>query len=160
MSTPVLDNSQARPDPFCVGSVANPQWANAEKTMIQCMVTFPYHSLGYTAPMPFTADSRDSETHGQALFHRLASGEFGTIGNYQPPSDDLLDGKAQSIVADALVRTQLRVDQHRDELEAGGETTLTAAQFSTLQNYRADLRNIKKQAGYPKVINWPDEPAL
>ena len=158
MSTPTLDNSQPDANRFQVGSVAAARWANAEKTMIHCMVTFPNHPLGLTQAMPFTADAGDSETHGQALFHRLVSGEFGSIGGYQPPSDDVLDGKAQSIVADALYETQLTVDHYRDELEAGTQTTISAQDYAALQAYRAALRNVNKQPGYPKAIAWPVKP--
>lgn len=151
---PVLNNTGSEPHPFHVGSCTDLRWADADRTIIACMVTFPHHHLGLTEPMPFHAHAGDSEAHGQALFHRCASGEFGPVGAYVPPSEDVLDSQAQTIVANALLQTQAAIDQHRDELDAG-ETTLTAEQFAALQTFRAALRNVKKQPGYPRVIDWP-----
>lgn len=61
-------------------SIANPQWANADQTLIDCVVTFD--RLG--EPVPFTANPNDTEPHGREIFERCASGEFGRVADYVP----------------------------------------------------------------------------
>jgi hypothetical protein len=60
--------------------VKTPIWANADKTMIDCMVTFD--SIG---EVPFTASKQDFQ-YSLDIFNRCTSGEFGPIAEYiEPP---------------------------------------------------------------------------
>lgn len=61
--------------------VKNPQWLNAENTLIDCMVLFDH--IG--EPVPFTANPNDTEAHGREIFERCAAGEFGEVAAYVPP---------------------------------------------------------------------------
>lgn len=63
-------------------TVQNPAWANAEHTLIDCVVTFDH--LG-GEPVPFTANPNDTETHGREIFARASAGEFGPVADYVPP---------------------------------------------------------------------------
>ena len=61
-------------------SVTNPRWANAEHTMIDCMVLFD--SIG--TEIPFGASPDDVEEHGREIFARAAAGEFGPVAEHVP----------------------------------------------------------------------------
>jgi hypothetical protein len=64
-------------------SVTNQKWANAESTLIDCVVTFDH--IG--EPVPFTANPNDTEAHGREIFERAAAGEFGEVAAYVPPPE-------------------------------------------------------------------------
>lgn len=145
---PAADESVvARADAFEIREVTNPRWANAESTMISCIVTFPNHPLGYTEPMPFTADPRDSEAHGRSIYARILDGEFGPVADYVAPSDDLLAAAARA---------------KRDELLRESEWTQARDQPMALSEewtpYRQALRDISDQPGFPRSIDWPIPP--
>jgi hypothetical protein len=60
---------------------------------------------------------------------------------------------------DALVAdTDWLVQRHRDQLDESDETTLTAAQYTSLQAYRTSLRNVPAQSGFPASVAWPTYP--
>lgn len=51
------------------------------------------------------------------------------------------------------------VARHRDQVEAGGATTLTADQYKELQGYRIALRNWPESSGFPVTSKRPNAPA-
>lgn len=57
-----------------------------------------------------------------------------------------------------LSDTDALVVRHRDELEAGGETTLTAVQYRELQAYRMALRNWPATEEFPATGQRPAPP--
>jgi len=60
---------------------------------------------------------------------------------------------------DTLVSaTDWLVQRHRDQIEAGSATTLTAEQYAALQTYRSALRNVPEQSGFPATVTWPTYP--
>lgn len=148
MSTiPVLNDSQAGRNAFEIGAVSNARWANAESTLIQCTVTFPNHPMGLTQPTPFTADPRDGEAHGRAIFYRVRAGEFGPIAPYVAPSDDALATQARA-KRDQLMR-ESDWTQGRDVPAVLGDAWAP---------YRQALRDISDQPGFPRSIEWPTQP--
>ncbi len=62
-------------------NVTNPQWADAEKSAIDCMVTFDH--IG--EPVPFTANPQDNAEHGRDIFALCKAGAFGPVADYVPP---------------------------------------------------------------------------
>lgn len=73
-----------------------------------------------------------------------------------PPStaDEL--AAAERFWRDAqLSPTDAIVSRHRDELESGGETTLTAEQYTELQVYRRQLRDWPQGAEFPLADHRP-----
>jgi hypothetical protein len=162
MNIPTLidDANAGAPEkaPFHVGAATGLTWANAERTAIACMASFPNHPMGLTAPMPFVAHADDAELHGRVIFSRCKSGEFGPIGDFVGPTNDDLASAARSKRDELLAASQWLVDRHRDELDASVPTTLTAAQFAGLQAYRQALRSITDQSGFPTSIDWPVSP--
>jgi hypothetical protein len=64
----------------------NPQWGNAEHTLIEVEAKWEHISdLGY---LPFTANPNDTEAHGVDLYNRCINGEFGTIAEYVAPVEE------------------------------------------------------------------------
>lgn len=60
----------------------------------------------------------------------------------------------------ALQQTDWLVSRHRDEIELGGPTTLTAETYRALQSWRQALRSISDAAGFPDVELPPKPPGL
>lgn len=54
-----------------------------------------------------------------------------------------------------LFLTDGLVARHRDELEAGVATTLSAAEYESLQTYRRDLRNWPTTEEFPALTGRP-----
>lgn len=54
-----------------------------------------------------------------------------------------------------LSETDPLVARHRDELENAQDTTLSAEQFTALQQYRRNLRNWPSSAQFPAVAQRP-----
>ncbi|MGL6246440.1 phage tail assembly chaperone [Pseudomonas sp.] len=54
-----------------------------------------------------------------------------------------------------LLETDAIVARHRDQLEAGIETTLSKSRYETLQAYRFDLRNWPTSRGFPAIAKRP-----
>ena len=65
-------------------SLKNPQWANAQKTMIDCVITTS--QLGEEL-LPFTASKNDVEAHGRQIFEDLVAGKYGAIAEYVAPTE-------------------------------------------------------------------------
>lgn len=63
-------------------SLENPAWANADHTLIDCVITTSQFG---DEKLPFTASPTDCEPHGRAMFERIVAGEFGPIAEYVPP---------------------------------------------------------------------------
>lgn len=65
-------------------SVANPRWANAEHTFIDCEITTSQFG---DEVLPFTANQNDVEPHGRAIFQDFVNGKYGPIAEYVPPPE-------------------------------------------------------------------------
>jgi len=65
-------------------SVANPRWADAEHTMINCSITTSQFGAEV---LPFSANQNDVEAHGRAMFADLVAGKYGPIAEYVPPPE-------------------------------------------------------------------------
>lgn len=57
-----------------------------------------------------------------------------------------------------LAATDSVVSRHRDEVEEGQETTLTAEQYVELQTYRRALRNWPEAGDFPLIDHRPTSP--
>ena len=73
-------------------SVTNPQWVNAEHTLIDCLITTSQFGAQV---LPFTADPNDVEEHGRALFAAIQAGEHGPIAEYIPPPEPVIPTPGQ-----------------------------------------------------------------
>ena len=68
----------------------NPVWGDKDKESILLECKFGhYESIGVTENdgyLPFTAKPTDPEEHGRLIFEKAKAGDYGTIGDYVPPS--------------------------------------------------------------------------
>ena len=62
--------------------VENPQWADKEKTAINCKVYFD----AFEGAPEFTAHANDVEEHGRQIYNDLIEGKFGVIQDYVNPN--------------------------------------------------------------------------
>jgi hypothetical protein len=69
---------------YTITSLANPIWADADHTMIDCNISFEHLN---NIVMPFTASIKDIEPHGREIFELIKSGKFGPIAEYVPPPE-------------------------------------------------------------------------
>ena len=60
-------------------SVSNPIWANAEHTLVNCIITTSQFG---DEQLPFTAGQDDVEPHGRAIFADIVAGKYGAISEY------------------------------------------------------------------------------
>ncbi|WP_215807251.1 phage tail assembly chaperone [Aeromonas jandaei] len=56
-----------------------------------------------------------------------------------------------------ISNTDWLVNRHRDELDIGSSTTITASQYSELQEYRRSLRDWPEAKGWPN-LDMPTPP--
>ena len=63
-------------------SVSNPQWANAEHTLINCDVNFSHLA---EEVVPFTASPLDSMEYGVQIYNECVAGNYGDIAEYVAP---------------------------------------------------------------------------
>ncbi|QLG93395.1 hypothetical protein HZF02_16125 [Pseudomonas yamanorum] len=75
-----------------------------------------------------------------------------------PPSTIELEANERAWRGALLAKTDAIVTRHRDELEEGSETTLSAAQYSELQAYRRSLRNWPEAGELPLIEHRPVAP--
>jgi len=62
-------------------AVRSPQWANAERTLVNCEVNFKH--VGFEEWTPFTADPNDEMPYSKDIFDRAVAGEFGEVAQEQ-----------------------------------------------------------------------------
>lgn len=97
---------------------------------------------------------------GQADGQVIASDESGypILGDPLPPSADELAAQERQWRDRMLSLSDGVVTRHRDELEEGSATTLTAAQHTELQTYRRALRNWPEAGEFPLIEHRPTAP--
>lgn len=75
-----------------------------------------------------------------------------------PPTLEQLQAGGRYWRDKCLATTDSLVVRHRDEIEAGAETTLTAQQYRELQAWRLELRRWPESAAFPAEASRPDAP--
>lgn len=128
-------------------TVTTPQYADATSTTIGLMVTFNH--VGY--PIYFTAADNDVEEYGRELFAKATAGDFGIVAEYTPPSTTAID-------LTALSRHHRNIELSRSDWSMLPDAPLTTAQKTMWIDYRAALRDITQQPGFPDSIEWPTQP--
>ncbi|SFX98667.1 Phage tail assembly chaperone protein [Pseudomonas sp. NFPP16] len=108
-----------------------------------------------------------SQDDHDAIFRALAKGGtvltsdgkgFPTLVAAPGPTAEEL-AAAERISRDRiLLNTDPLVARHRDELEAGRSTTITAEQYKQLQIYRQALRDWPEVVGFPSIDKRPVTP--
>ena len=131
-----------------VTSVANPVWANAAQTLINCQITVEQYP---GEVLPFTADPNDVEAHGRQIYADCIAGKYGPIGPYVAPVATAEQNKAQA--QQRLAKTDWVNEP--DVYDPARNPHLTNR--DAFLDYRSWCRNIAVNpvAGN---LNWPTEP--
>lgn len=97
---------------------------------------------------------------GQSAGQRIEADEHGRPVLRDAPAldNDALADAARARRDELLTATEWIVWRHRDEIDAGHEAALSAADYSALLGYRQKLRDLPEQDGFPQIINWPAPP--
>ncbi|MNZ80746.1 hypothetical protein D3C78_993900 [compost metagenome] len=119
-----------------VKSVRDPQWANAEHTMINAMVEF--EELSGMGEIPFSATPGDSEEHGRKLFAELIAGERGAIAPYR--AADLTD------------------EQKREQWKIQREQLVAAITVTTTQSHTFDGDEISQGRMARAILGLQSQP--
>ena len=128
-------------------SVTNLRWANAEHTLIDCVVGFD----AFDEAVPFTANPNDkSNPSSKDIFDRCVAGDFGAISEYEPPAPP----------TDGEIVVEVRAQRNR-LLLASDWTQLPDVPQATKDlwaTYRQALRDVPQQEGFPQNVTWPTAP--
>ncbi|WIE52399.1 phage tail assembly chaperone [Pseudomonas sp. GM17] len=120
-----------------------------------------YHSPDGIPPdaVEISDDEYKSLLDGQANKLLVANAEGHPVLIDPPPRSPESYARAEREWRDdQLTETDGVVSRHRDELEAGGETTLTPPQYSELQAYRRALRGWPESGEFPLIDHRPTAP--
>lgn len=107
-----------------------------------------------------TEDLRQQLLEAQSLGKQIVADEAGQpIAIDRPgPTFEQQVARERFWRGSQLSKTDSLVTRHRDEQDAGRETTLTDVRYKQLQAYRLDLRDWPEAAGFPSEANRPLEP--
>lgn len=97
-----------------------------------------------------------AEASGQSI----APGDDGvpTLTERQPPPIEFVMERERAWRTVELSRYEWVVTRHRDEVELGEATTLTAEQYASLLAYRQTLRDWPSAETFPDAANRPVAP--
>jgi hypothetical protein len=84
---------------------------------------------------------------------------FPVLADPEPPSDEALIAQARQWRDTEIESFKWLRERHRDEVDAGRTTTLTAAQFGELIEYIQQLRDWPAAAGFPNKDSRPVAPS-
>lgn len=96
---------------------------------------------------------------GVAQGKRVAAGEDGQPILIDPqPDDEALQAVERAWRTVELAKHEWLVTRHRDQIDLGQPTTLTAEQYGSLQIYRQQLRDWPGLGQFPLVEHRPEPP--
>ncbi|WP_339548342.1 tail fiber assembly protein [Pseudomonas sp. RA_35y_Pfl2_P32] len=133
--------------------VLSPQWANAEQTAINLVLTT--ETLG---DIPFTASPDDTTSYGPEIYERVVAGEFGEIAAYAPPADIALLPAASAQLKRLMQDAGLAAAPLQDAVDLDLATAQQVEQLALWKLYRIELSEVPQQAGWPRTIEWPIKP--
>ncbi|NWC92610.1 MULTISPECIES: phage tail assembly chaperone [unclassified Pseudomonas] len=107
---------------------------------------------------PFHVTEQDTPEVYQQVLADIAAGASVTDYADPVPSDEQLAATARAWRDGEISVSQWLVDRHRDQVEAGAATTLTADQFSALLVYRQALRDWPAVTDFPADATKPAAP--
>lgn len=131
--------------------VKSPQWANSEKTRVDCLVKFD----AFDDYLPFTADPNDNTEWGPQIFEECSSGKWGDVGNYIEPVVDpvvIAEGTKRQLLKEAAEKIAVL----QDAVELNMATEDEKFQLIEWKKYRVLLTRIKPEDAPDK---WPVKPA-
>ena len=121
-----------------------------------------YDDVLWSAPLPddvveVAAEERAALLYAASQGTIIQAGPDGTpvaVDAPAPPTESLaaLARRRRDIEVAAL---RWMVERHRDEIEMGRPTTLSADRYVALLDHLQTLRDVPAQAGFPNTIDWP-----
>jgi hypothetical protein len=107
-----------------------------------------------------TAEYHSELLAGQSAGKTIEWGDDGypVLVDRQPPGPDELAAAERAWRDSQLVVTDPLVSRHRDEVEEGGATSLTAERYAELQAYRRQLRDWPLGSRFPLAEHRPTAP--
>jgi hypothetical protein len=108
-----------------------------------------------------TDDEHRALLRAQSAGKRIVAGPDGRpiAADQAPPSDEQLMAELRARRDRLLALTDGHIARHRDEVEAGGKTTLTDEQYVQLQAARRTLRDLPAKTKDLAQPAWPKLPA-
>lgn len=132
--------------------VTNPQWANAEHTVINCDVNFDDLSEEF---VPFTANPLDTANPAsKEIFDACVAGEYGPVAEYVPPPPYVPSAEANKQQAIQLLQQTDWVNQPDVTNTSLNPHLLNQGDFLV---YRSQLRAIAVNPT-PGYLDWPVKP--
>lgn len=134
-------------------SVTNPIWADAENTIINCIVDFTADGVG---TVPFTANPLDtSNPSSKQIFDECVAGDYGPVAEYVPPAPYVPTAENNKSTAVGLLQTT-----DWTQIPSVSDPSLSnpyLANKLAFDQYRNDVR---QYAIYPVEgnIDWPTAP--
>jgi hypothetical protein len=108
--------------------------------------------------LPFTSNANDPADHGKAIHAHLKAG---TRPTRQMTAEE---AQARATEKKAILASFARYERDRLltatdwQLQPDITPPLSPTKKAALTTYRAELRNVPQQAGFPETIVWPTPP--
>ena len=130
-------------------SAKNPRCRESEPGVITLDVRFSH----LPSEVPFAARQDDEEAHGQELYLRASSGEFGSIAvaPIEPPSEEQQRAEIDSL----LKQVAAEMAPLEDAEKIGIITDSEAAKLLAWRRYRVALYRLPESEGWPADVEWP-----
>lgn len=133
-------------------NVTNPQWAEAEHTVINCNVDFD--DVG---TVPFAANPLDtSNPSSKEIYDQCVAGDWGPVAEYVPPPPYVPTAEDNKATATSLLQaTDWTTIADVGNPQMSNPYLSNQADFINYRNY------VRQYAVYPQAgnINWPTVPA-
>lgn len=116
-------------------------------------------------PLPGDAVQISAEEHADLLMAAAQGMVISASANGSPvaaapadPSEETLAKRARANRAKLLADVRPLIERHRDQIDLGVATTLSAETYVALLTYVQALRDAPTQSGFPAATIWPALP--
>lgn len=137
---------------FTIETIIKVQRGTDQENEIMCHVKFKEISF----PVPFYARKDAPEAQRREVWERCNNKEFGEV--VFPPSEYTTLPKTQ-LELEVIEREKRNTLLLHSDWSQAADAPLTAEQKAAWAAYRAELRNVSAQRGFPYEINWPKTPS-
>lgn len=127
----------------------NAKFVDSEKTNVFCEIQLEEN--GEWLPWGWRRNSGDCEYTTKAFEQELANGL-----EIEPPDAEDLDLKKDKMAAE--IRGKRNADLKETDIFMISDYPLTAEQSEAVRKYRAALRDLTKQNGFPDDVEYPEKP--
>jgi hypothetical protein len=109
--------------------------------------------------LPFTSAADDTEAHGKAIHADFKAGTRPIRQMTAVEAQDRATMKRSVAASDARFERDRLLAATDWQMQPDITPPLSPAKKAALTTYRAELRNVPQQAGFPETIVWPTAPA-